>query len=171
MGLNEINKWWSENYSALELYATKWIRKSKKAIQPGAMLSDTYLYLYERKDSITDKSILESWAKNHIKLSVGYSNSKINRTERITAIPDTIDRGSDNWIDLESTTKKLIAGFAATLPPIEKRLFLLYWESNLTTAYLLSKHLDIAISTGYNCLRKIKTYDEAFKKYCIDHII
>jgi hypothetical protein len=65
----------------------------------------------------------------------------------------------------------MITGFAATLPPIEKRLFLLYWESGLTTGYLLSEHLDIAISTGYICLRKIKTYDEAFKKYCIDHII
>jgi hypothetical protein len=171
MGLNEINKWWTDNYSALELYSKKWIIKSKRGIQPAAMLSDTYLYLYERVDSIKDVQILESWAKNHIKLSVGYSNSKINRTEKVTAIPDTIDRGSDNWIDIESTTKKMITGFAATLPPIEKRLFLLYWESGLTTGYLLSEHLDIAISTGYICLRKIKTYDEAFKKYCIDHII
>lgn len=171
MNVSEINKWWGENYSALELYATKWIRKSKKAIHPAAMLSDTYLYIYERKDSITDKSILESWAKNHIKLSVGYSNSSIARSERITAIPDLIDRPSTDWFDIETTTKKLITGFAATLPPVEKRLFLLYWVTGLTTGAALADHLDIAISTGYNCLRKIKTYDEQFKKYCIDHII
>lgn len=146
----------SKVYPEILEYTIKAIKKSGCKIEKEALLSECYIHLDRWKDQIKNENDIIAYSKTFIKNQINWQNTPVFLREVIKETGEYKDnQTSDSYID---TGKILgfIDEFERSLPLYERRIFHMYWKSNLTKAKEISNHVGCSISTSYNIIHECR---------------
>ncbi len=158
-------------YKSIDEYASKAIKFFRSNIEKEYLLSETYIYVEERKSIIDNIRTLESFCKNYIKKSIIWKNSKVNR-ELKKQVPysdlesisyrytNTNDPNYENYIEL-------LNDFCRNLNQYDKRLFNIWFNLELKTGKKIAEYLNISLSLSYKTIKECKEIEERFKNYIL----
>lgn len=172
MTKNQLDKDFVIIYNSIDKYATKAIKFFRSNVEKEYLLSETYIYVEERKEMIRTISELESFCKNFIKKSLIWKNSKIHR-ELKKQVPYTdlevvaykcYTTTEPNYQNYEA----ILNSFIKTLNPYERRLFNIWFNLELKTGKQISEYLSISLSLSYRTIKECKTIEDRFKNYIIN---
>lgn len=162
---NELKSTFSKKYSSIREYASKAVWALSNNVEVDDLISECYLYVWDRAEEIKDSQTLEAWSKNYIKMSLHWNNTPVNRMVRKENVEifeyDQPVSNPTNFDNLEEETRK----FEDTLTSLEKRLFNIYYTLDLRTGDAIAKHLGISRTSGYNLIPQCKEIENRFKKH------
>jgi len=154
-----IDRFYSENYEMLiELTKVK-IYQMGRDVCPVSMVSNSYLYLINRKNELKKEDI-PRWAVSYINTELKYPRSVNLYTERkinaFTVDIEQADHISEERSIIESIDNKdLIEGFKTTLDRTSKIMWEVYADKGMVTAQELADHFGFSRTSAHLYKREL----------------
>lgn len=154
-------------------------KKNKRHLNEDMILNETYLYIFEKVDLMKDKDIMQRIVINFINQNIGWTNSKLNKVEKLNNNDDFYETNYDNryseylleqWDKSESSietkielerwymdSKCLLVEYRNQLDcKLMKIIFDCYFNKNITTGKELAVHLGINKDYSSKYIRELK---------------
>lgn len=178
MTKNDIDNYFTKNYQMLLKYASGFVAGFKRKYQPEEIVTEAYLNCVKcvEQDKITSINHIEQFAKSTIycKIAQGASSMNFKRiVDKMMSDYDIIDivystknqngdasqimdvQVSTQLFDMEQELKVLFKEFKVTLNLVDKRLFEIVYEKNISTGKELAEHLKIPLTSAHWSLRNL----------------
>lgn len=167
---------------------------NKQYITTDTVINEAYLHVYKNSDSIQTTTQLEKIAVNFIKMNIGWTNSQINKMEKVNnnldnastededdtslnyhktitkniETEDKIDESLSEKIELEKwyNEKKCILEMyrAQEKSKIIKIIYDCYFEKHITSGKDMAAHLEIDKGSAWRYIRIMKSELQKFIK-------
>lgn len=150
--IEEVNKYFNENYKSLIKYAGKIISDQKREYQPEDVLSELYLTVKKR---INDIEKLDQFCKRFISNQIVFLSSPMNQKQ-------------SNGLEVKQMIVEELEEEKPTLKDLKKILtrrekaFLLVWELEGSPRKAILK-CNISIKKGYELIASIKEKSKQLK--------
>jgi len=166
----QLDKEFTRLYPELTRYALGALRTHRLSHEPGLILADAYLHLYNMMETITDANHLESIAKNYIKMNIQWWNSPYRRLHRGSeSLPILAQVETTNSLDL-GDLPTVTHDFISTLSPRERRLFNIYTVNEYRKGRDVAAYLDISISGAYILIHEALEIENRYRQWCINKL-
>jgi hypothetical protein len=154
---NEIDKFYTDNYTLLVSAAKRRITQLKKSIEPESLVSSSYLYLVGKVDTIQEDEI-ERLAFGFIYFELMRYNSQTNLKERVNSV-DSNNQSNRLVLKID------ISDFEKTLDRVDAILWEVYYNKGITTKRDLAEHFNIDPSSALIYINELKA---KFRNYVED---
>lgn len=162
-----LNKEFTSIYDDLHLYALKASIKINRSIPVEDILSECFLYVYSRRDRITDKSQLTAWCKKWIKSHLYWGNGSLVR-QSLDIKAQEIPQNLSLTIDYSVTEQMIldwIKEWEMTLSAMDKRIWNMWHHQNIRKGKEFAKFLNISVDYGFSLVRDGKRLDLSLRNY------
>jgi hypothetical protein len=161
---NEIDKFYTDNYTLLVSAAKRRITQLKKSIEPESLVSSSYLYLVGKADTITEEEI-ERLAFGFIIFELMRYNSQTNLKERVNSVDLEFEISDGNNQSDQLLLKIDVTDFVKTLDRVDAILWEVWYDKGITTKRDLADHFNIDPSSALIYINELKA---KFRKYVED---
>lgn len=171
-----IDDYFTKNYNMLFDYSNKILKKFNKKFDASEPVTEAYLNCIKCVDQkkITEEYQIQQFAKSTIFYKITQGNSNLNRLNK-TITTDELSEDIFNIytiedINIEEEINQVLDNFKLTLNKYDLRLYEMYYEKQINTAKLLTKHLNISISGAYLIIKEIKEIEIKLRIYVEKYI-
>jgi hypothetical protein len=161
---NEIDKFYTDNYTLLVSAAKRRITQLKKSIEPESLVSSSYLYLVGKVDTIQEDEI-ERLAFGFIIFELMRYNSQTNLKERVNSVDLEFEISDMNNQSDQLLLKIDVTDFVKTLDRVDAILWEVWYDKGKTTKRDLADHFNIDPSSALIYINELK---QKFRKYVED---
>lgn len=174
---NDIDNYFTSNYNNLITLATNNIRNkpTKELQEPSTYVNECYMHLLTNIQKIPSIDKIANFAYKYIIDEIRWTNSKVNRTNKIVEQYNAISPSNEQTIDLidESTNldtinllldemddynkkKAAIQIYISECNAVDKILFEVYTENNGMSCRKMGAHFKISSVSAWAMIKKMK---------------
>jgi RNA polymerase sigma factor (sigma-70 family) len=172
MTQKELSQIFKANYNELKEYSTKASKVFSKNYEINSLISECYIYLHDKIESLHNEADVVSWAKTWLRNNIRWSNSNYHKIENGRPHHDEFQEEEFSIEDPihSDEINSLILSYYSLLTPRKKRLFSIYIEKDLKKGKDVASHLNISISGAYGIISECKEVESSFKKWITHQI-
>jgi hypothetical protein len=157
----------SANYKEIRKYTNYFLVRMHSNISADAVINNSFLYLCNIDEEVTDPGKVKSYLLNTIKMQILWSTSLTNRQERVTAtdikMPIVMHDDTDLWDkireDMQYQNNMAVIDIyrRGITDRIKLIVFQCYFDKGYSTARAMAEYFRIPVTSAHYWIQEIKT--------------